>query len=253
MTFTPQFGYTNGKFIVGNGLTTPFGSSTFLYESATGVGVGRVPSAGFLLDVAVNSGTLNSRFVNLGTTATDIISLSLRTLSTGATASTITINFGDGDSTTVGGIIYAHGTDSMIFRVNALNRFTIDNGGSGRFLGGVTSASPTVGVGYATGAGGAITQITSRTTGVTLNNACGQITLFSATTTAGQTSSIVVTNSSVSVGDVIFISQQTGSGIYFFTTKAAAGSFTLSIYTPAAVAVAEAPVLNFAVIKSVAA
>jgi hypothetical protein len=36
-------------------------------------------------------------------------------------------------------------------------------------------------------------------------------------------------------------------------TSTATDSFTVSVFTPAAVAVAEAPVLNFAVIKSVAA
>lgn len=109
------------------------------------------------------------------------------------------------------------------------------------------------GFGYTTGAGGAVTQLTSRTTGVTLSKLCGTITLFSATTTAGQTSTFTVTNTLVAVGDVIVVSAQTGAGIYFFTTKAAAGSFTLSVYTPAAVGAAEAPVLNFAVIKAVAA
>jgi hypothetical protein len=56
------------------------------------------------------------------------------------------------------------------------------------FGGGFFSTSPTIGIGYATGAGGTVTQLTSRTTGVTLNKVAGQITLFSAAgTTTWQT------------------------------------------------------------------
>lgn len=109
------------------------------------------------------------------------------------------------------------------------------------------------GFGYTTGAGGTATQATSRTTAVTVSKTCGTITLFSTTTTAGQTTTFTVTNTLVAATDIIVVSQQTGAGVYFFTAKAAAGSFSLSVFTPAAVAVAEAPVLNFAVVKAVAA
>ena len=108
------------------------------------------------------------------------------------------------------------------------------------------------GVGYATGAGGAATQITSRTTGVTLSKLSGAITLFSATTTAGQTTTLTVTNTQVAATDTVVVSQKSGTGQYFCAvTAVAAGSFNLSVYTPAAVGTAEAPVLNFTVVKGV--
>jgi hypothetical protein len=110
------------------------------------------------------------------------------------------------------------------------------------------------GFGYTTGAGGTIAQATSRTTGVTLSKLCGSITLFSTTTTAGQVTSFTVTNSLVAIGDVVSVSVRTGTGIYLCAvTVVAAGSFRISVHTPAAVGVAEAPVLNFAVIKAVTA
>jgi len=93
------------------------------------------------------------------------------------------------------------------------------------------------------------TQTGSRTGAITVNASTGTITLFSTTTTAGQTTTCTVTNSQVGLNDVILITQQTGAGIYFFSTKAAAGSFNLSVYTPTAVGSAESPILNFAVIK----
>lgn len=107
-------------------------------------------------------------------------------------------------------------------------------------------------VGYATGAGGSVTQATSRTTGVTINKPTGSIQLFSKTTTAGLVESFTVTNSQVAIGDTVNLSVRTATGIYLcFVTTVAAGSFKVSVYTPAAVGSAEAPIINFAIIKAV--
>lgn len=113
-----------------------------------------------------------------------------------------------------------------------------------------------VGVGYATGAGGTVTQATSRTTGVTLSKLSGSITLFSTTTTAGQSSVFTVTNTLVEISDCIVVSHRSGgtAGAYIISVAAvAAGSFQLAVYTPAAQGTAAAPVINFAVIKAVTA
>lgn len=115
----------------------------------------------------------------------------------------------------------------------------------------VTSSGATSGVGYATGAGGTVTQATSRTTGVTCSKVSCGITLFSTTTTAGQTTSMTVTDTAVAATDVVACSQQTGTGVYFLSTKVAAGSYVLSVYTPTAVGSGEAPVINCVVLKGV--
>jgi hypothetical protein len=110
--------------------------------------------------------------------------------------------------------------------------------------------------GYVTGEGGAVTQLTSRTTGVTLNKKCGQITLFSTTTTAGLVNVFTVTNSTIAATDTIAVSHASGgtAGQYIiYIAAVAAGSFQVAVYTPVAQAAAAAPILNFAVIKSVAA
>lgn len=107
--------------------------------------------------------------------------------------------------------------------------------------------------GYITGDGGAVTQTTSRTTSVTLHKKCGQITLFSTTTTAGQVSVFTVINSTVAATDVIDVSHASGgtAGQYIvYVAGVAAGSFQVAVYTPAAQGSAAAPVLNFAVIKA---
>lgn len=110
------------------------------------------------------------------------------------------------------------------------------------------------GYGYGTGAGGTVTQGTSRTTGVTLNKPCGSITLFSTTTTANQVTTFTLTNSLIAIGDVVNVSVRTATGVYFVNvTATAAGSCNISVFTPAAVGSAEAPILNFAVTKAVTA
>lgn len=112
------------------------------------------------------------------------------------------------------------------------------------------------GVGYATGAGGTITQLTSRTTGVTLSRPTGAITLFSTTTTAGQTDLFTVTNSRVATTDTIILNHDSGGtfGQYWLQAcNIGAGSFQIAVYTPAAQGTAAAPVISFSVIKGVTA
>ena len=114
----------------------------------------------------------------------------------------------------------------------------------------------TNGIGYSGGAGGTVTQLTSRTTGVTVDKVCGAITLFSTTATAGTSSSFTVTNSAVAATDVVVVNIGSGATANRYNvtvTAVAAGSFRVQIHTFSAVGTAEAPVLNFAVIKAVAA
>lgn len=116
----------------------------------------------------------------------------------------------------------------------------------------VKSAHATAGIGYATGAGGAVTQGTSRTTAVELNTVAGAITLVSA---AGSLTpaSFTVTNSAVAATDVVVLSQKSGTDIYDLSVSAVAdGSFRITFNTKSGTTT-EQPVINFAVIKGVAA
>lgn len=129
---------------------------------------------------------------------------------------------------------------------------TLAVAGAASFAAAALSAGATGGVGYATGAGGAVTQETSRTTGVTLNKTTGAITLVSA---AGSTTpfSFTVTNSAVAATDVIIVNQKSGTDLYDVAVSAVgAGSFQLTLNTKSGTTT-EQPVFNFAVIKGVAA
>ena len=137
-----------------------------------------------------------------------------------------------------GNIIFRQGSSTT-------ERARIDS--SGNFL--VTGAG---GLGYGTGSGGAVTQATSRTTGVTLNKTNGAITLVSAAGLA-TFQSFTVTNSTVSATDVVSVVQKSGTDLYqIFVTAVAAGSFRITFATTGGITT-EQPVFNFAVLKAVTA
>lgn len=117
----------------------------------------------------------------------------------------------------------------------------------------ILSSGPTSGIGYATGAGGTVTQATSRTTGVTLNKVCGNIVLVSAAGSATPFS-FTLTNSAIAAGDVVVISQKSGTDKYTtqVVTAVAAGSCQITLAN-ASGTTTEQPVFNFCVIKGVAA
>lgn len=106
------------------------------------------------------------------------------------------------------------------------------------------------GLGYGTGSGGAVTQATSRTTGVTLNKTNGAITLFSAAGTATW-QSFTVTNSTVAATDTVIVNQKSGTDLYMIhVTNIAAGSFQITFATTGGTTT-EQPVFNFVIIKAV--
>ena len=126
-------------------------------------------------------------------------------------------------------------------------------GGTSWFAGPILATSASGAIGYATGqsAGSTVVQATSRTTGVTLNNPTGAITLFSTTTTAGQVTTFVLSNTTIGASDTLVLGVKGAfTGIYFFSYAiTAAGSASINVYTPAAVGSAEAPVIQYAVVK----
>jgi len=149
-------------------------------------------------------------------------------------------------------------TDEGAWKVTDVN----GNTKSTSTIAGLLSTSASTGIGYATGAGAAVTQITNRSTGVTINAVCGTITTDTTSLAAGASAEFTVTNSAVAIGDVVVVSQRSGSanvaGVAGTTivevVTVAAGSFILSVNNNSSTtAETGAIILNFAVIKAVAA
>ena len=112
----------------------------------------------------------------------------------------------------------------------------------------------TTGLGFYTGAGGTVTQATSKATAFTLNTMCGQITTDGASLTHQTVVSAVWTNSKIAATDVVIINHNSGGtiGAYTFNVSCGAGSATLYITNnQTAGSLSEALVLSFVVIKGV--
>ena len=135
--------------------------------------------------------------------------------------------------------------------LNLLGQPTVSIG-----TGEVTAANcSTAGIGYATGGGGTVTQSTSKSTGVTLNKICGQITMNNANLASDTTVSFTLTNSTIAAGDRLILSHDSGGtlGSYLLNGACAAGSATIYVRNITAGALAEAIVVGYSVIKSVTA
>lgn len=110
------------------------------------------------------------------------------------------------------------------------------------------------GLGFGTGSGGTVTQLTSKSTGVTLNKTNGQITMHNAALAAATTVSFVLTNSTIAGTDTIVFSSPGGGTVasYNIWAQVAAGSATINVRNISGGSLSEALVLNFAVLKAVA-
>jgi hypothetical protein len=262
-----------------------FGSSGYAYADSTGYALNLSPNPAGNVSISLSMGVgsyakvtstgsfqWSSTASAQGTGDTFLTRAAAATLQLGAAdvagapvAQTIRVQSASGISNTAGAnwtIQASAGTGtgaggSFIFQVapastsastkNAyVTALTISSTGT------VLASRPLGGIGYDTGAGGAVTQITSRTTGVTLNTVCGAITLVSA---AGSTTfqTFTVTNSAVAATDTVIVVQKSGTDLNeIHVTAVAAGSFDISFRTTGGTTT-EQPVFNFAVIKAVTA
>ncbi len=157
-------------------------------------------------------------------------------------------------------IAFPDATGTVALVGGASGQVTYNSGGA---LAGSSALTfdPSVGLrttlrfGYGTGAGGTVTQATNKSTGVTLNVPCGQITMSNANLVAGTAVSFVLTNDRIEATDLLIINHSGGgtAGAYMFGARPAAGSCTITVRNITAGDLAEAVVVGFAIIKSVTA
>lgn len=115
--------------------------------------------------------------------------------------------------------------------------------------------SPASAIGYASGTGGTVTQATNKSTAVTLNARCGQITTNNASLSAAAEVSFTLNNTYIAATDVVSVCIASGAtaGAYNVQVDAVAtNSCRISLSNLSTGPLGEALVLNFVVIKSVA-
>lgn len=116
---------------------------------------------------------------------------------------------------------------------------------------GSISVNGTGTIGYGTGAGGSVTQATSKSTGVTLNKVTGLITMNAAALAAGATVGFTFTNSTIAATDNVIV---TGSGAlsanYTVSTRQiGAGFCAVYVTNITGGSLSDAVPLNFTVLK----
>ena len=106
-------------------------------------------------------------------------------------------------------------------------------------------------IGYSAGAQGAVTQLTSKSTGVTLNKSAGRITMSGVELAANTAVSFTLTNSLISANDAIIVNVSGGGTAAAYTTyisSMASGSAVIALRNLTASALSEAVIINFATI-----
>ena len=110
-------------------------------------------------------------------------------------------------------------------------------------------------IGDAADAQGTVTQLTDKSTGVTLNKSAGQITMNNAALGATTNVAFVLTNSLLSAKDVVIVNVAGGTAATTsyncWVSGHAAGSATIVLRNITAGSLSEAVVLNFAVIHCI--
>jgi hypothetical protein len=99
----------------------------------------------------------------------------------------------------------------------------------------------------------AVTQGTSKSTGVTLNAYSGTITMHNAALAATTSVGFTLTNAVIAVGDMVLVhlgSGATAASYFVQCDSVSAGSCTIHLRNISAGSLGEAVVLNFAVIKA---
>ena len=122
---------------------------------------------------------------------------------------------------------------------------------SGKTVSGPSLLSTSV-LGFTDGAGGTVTQLTSKSTAVTINKTSGQITMHDASLAASTTVSFTVTNSTVGTTDTVILHLNFNSENYqAWVYRVNAGSFNVALRNISGGALAEAVILNYNVIEGV--
>jgi hypothetical protein len=192
-------------------------------DSSGNVGIGRTAAAGYKFQtsgtIGANDGTVEVFMAPVAASSASII----------------------GNVSNHAVVVYQNNAEA--FRVDTNKNVLVTNSG---------------GLGYGTGSGGTVTQITSKGTGVNLNKTNGRIITTADALAAATAVQFSVTNSTVAATDTVIIHISSGDanvGLNYqvWVGSVSAGSFVVTLLNRSGGSRSEALTLNFAVIKAVTA
>ena len=221
------------------------GAEAMRIDTSRNVGIGGA-SGGAKLDVFGNqricSPNTSSAFTGLSITNTN------------TAGGTSYIDFQGVGGVTDSGILVYHATDyssHISFGTQPAgaasdrrtNKLAIDG------VGNVLALSPTGCLGYGVGAGGTVTQSTSKSTAVTLNKPCGQITMNNAAMTAGASVTFNLNNSLLATSDGLVVCPVNIGNYRVEVAAISSGVAQIRVTNITAGSLSEALIINFAIIK----
>ena len=110
-------------------------------------------------------------------------------------------------------------------------------------------------IGYAAAAQGTVTQLTSKSTAVTLNKPAGVITMNNAALNTATNATFTLNNSFISANDTIILTisggQATPGSYNVFANALAAGSVSITLRNISGGSLSEAVVINYAILHCV--
>jgi hypothetical protein len=110
-------------------------------------------------------------------------------------------------------------------------------------------------IGYTAAAQGAVTQLTSKSTAVTLNKSAGVITMNNASLATATNATFTLNNSLISANDTVILTisggQATAGSYNVFANALSAGSVSITLRNISGGTLSEAIVINFALIHCV--
>ena len=251
-----QSSTTNGDTIVplypnGSGSLAGFSTPTVpMVFNTNGAERMRIDTSGNITQSTSANAVISNAIINVNAGSSAAAQFS--TISNGGTLQFSRYSVAAGNVATIfnsGGGLFIGTADANILniRTNGTDHLKVDSTGN------ILKISATGGLGYGTGAGGTVTQATSKSTTVVLNKPCGQITMNNAALAAGTAVTFTLTNSVISGSDVIAISTKSSissNGVYIVSVDAVGtGECFISLRNVGAISRSDAVVLNFTVIK----
>lgn len=227
-------------------------TGTVFYRKTAGTGVPEVQTLATLKTdlglTGTNSGDQTSIVGISGTMAQFNAAITDGDIGTG-TVTSVSVTTAAGVS---GSVATATTTPAITISLGAITPTSIVTGAI-TSTAGITSSSASAGIGYATGAGGVVTQGASKSTTAVLNAICGTVTMNAAALAAGAIVTFQLTNNTVVATDNVIINHSaTGTfGAYLLNARCLAGAISISIRNTTAGSLSEAIQLRFTVIKTV--
>lgn len=262
------------SYLTANGVvTTTGGNGTLTITTATGSGNIVYSTSPTLITPALGVATCTS--INGLTIPTTTGEFALTSGKTFSVSSTMTLNGTDGASLIIGGggtlgtaaytassayfpATATTGTGSVVLAASPTLTgvaFAENINATGYIYaqGFILCSDPSNGIGYATGAGGTVTQVTSKATSVTLSRPTGLITMNNAALAAGAIVSFTLSNTCITSTDQLVVSHVSGGtlGAYDVTYSPGTSQAVIYVSNRTSGSLSEAIVLAYSLVKSV--